>query len=195
MVEACGRGIRSGVELLAALEEGCRELVASRDGERVEIRVPDLRPGELLLGAEFGALPIYYRRPPAGVGISLTGEWLRGFFRSLGETARLIATRPREAGEAISGPVWIAGVLGLGLRAGGLWALLIIALISLNLGIFNLIPFPALDGSRILFALVELIARRPVPRKVEAAIHTAGFLILLALLFLITFRDIARLIG
>jgi regulator of sigma E protease len=71
----------------------------------------------------------------------------------------------------------------------------IIALISLNLAFFNLIPFPALDGSRILFSLVELIIRRPIPRKVEAAIHAVGFLILLGLLFLITLKDIVRLFG
>jgi regulator of sigma E protease len=52
-----------------------------------------------------------------------------------------------------------------------------------------------LDGSRILFSLVELIIRRPIPRKVEAAIHTVGFLILLGLLFLITLKDILRLFG
>jgi regulator of sigma E protease len=71
----------------------------------------------------------------------------------------------------------------------------IIALISLNLAFFNLIPFPALDGSRILFSLVELIIRKPIPRKVEAAIHAVGFLILLGLLFLITLKDILRLFG
>jgi regulator of sigma E protease len=71
----------------------------------------------------------------------------------------------------------------------------IIALISLNLAFFNLIPFPALDGSRILFSLVELIIRKPIPRKVEAAIHAVGFLILLGLLFLITLKDIVRLFG
>jgi len=65
----------------------------------------------------------------------------------------------------------------------------------LNLALFNLIPFPALDGSRILFALVELVFRRPIPRKVEAAIHAVGFLILLGLLLLITMKDIMRLFG
>jgi regulator of sigma E protease len=95
----------------------------------------------------------------------------------------------------VSGPVGIAGAIGLGVQAGGVWVMFIIALISLNLALFNLIPFPALDGSRILFALVELVTRRPIPRKVEAAIHTIGFLFLLGLLLIITMKDIVRLFG
>ena len=60
----------------------------------------------------------------------------------------------------------------------------------MNLGIFNLLPFPALDGGRLLFQLIELIFRRPVNRKVEGYIHTVGLLLLLALMVFVTGKDI-----
>lgn len=60
----------------------------------------------------------------------------------------------------------------------------------MNLGIFNLLPFPALDGGRLLFQLIEFIFRRPVNRKVEGYIHTVGLLLLLALMVFVTGKDI-----
>ena len=68
----------------------------------------------------------------------------------------------------------------------------IIALITINLGLFNLLPIPALDGGRILFVLISMIIRRDVPEKVETAFHTIGMLLLLALMLFITFNDVGR---
>ena len=62
------------------------------------------------------------------------------------------------------------------------------------LGLFNLLPIPALDGSRLMFLAVELISRRKVNRKIEHWIHFSGFVMLLGLMIVITFGDIARLI-
>ena len=66
----------------------------------------------------------------------------------------------------------------------------IIFLISLNLGIMNLLPIPALDGGRLFFQLIELIFRKPVPLKYEGMIHTVGLLLLLLLMAVVTFKDI-----
>ena len=63
-------------------------------------------------------------------------------------------------------------------------------MISINLGVFNLLPLPALDGGRILFTLIELIFRKPVSRKVESVIHTVGFILLIGLTILIFAKDI-----
>ena len=70
----------------------------------------------------------------------------------------------------------------------------IMALISINLGLFNLFPIPALDGGRLLFILIEMVIRRPIPQKYESAIHTAGFIILIAFMILIAAKDIWTLI-
>ncbi|KAF0161407.1 MAG: membrane-associated zinc metalloprotease [Caulobacteraceae bacterium] len=65
-----------------------------------------------------------------------------------------------------------------------------IALISIALGFFNLLPIPALDGGRLLFLAFEVVTRRRPNEKVEAMIHTVGLILLLGLLVLVTFRDI-----
>ena len=70
----------------------------------------------------------------------------------------------------------------------------ILAFITVNIGIVNLLPLPALDGGRLLFIGIELIFRRPVPKKFEAIVHAAGLILLLGLMALITFNDIANLI-
>lgn len=69
-----------------------------------------------------------------------------------------------------------------------------IILISVNLGIVNLLPLPALDGGRILFLVFELIFRRPVPAKYEGLVHTVGFALLIGLMLVVTFNDIVRLV-
>ena len=63
-------------------------------------------------------------------------------------------------------------------------------MLSANLGVMNLLPIPALDGGRILFLLIELIRRKPVSKKIEAAIHFTGIILLFSLMILITFKDI-----
>ena len=68
-----------------------------------------------------------------------------------------------------------------------------IILISANLGVMNLLPLPALDGGRLLFLLVELITRKPIPKEKEALVHAIGFVLLLVLMVVITFKDIRNL--
>ncbi len=71
----------------------------------------------------------------------------------------------------------------------------VMALITVNLGLFNLLPIPALDGGRLLFIFVEMIRRKPVPAKYESVIHFVGLMLLFALMIFVTFNDIVRLIG
>jgi len=58
--------------------------------------------------------------------------------------------------------------------------------------VINILPFPALDGGRILFLIIEKIKGKPVKRETEAIIHNVGFMILIALILLVTYKDIAR---
>lgn len=91
---------------------------------------------------------------------------------------------------AMSGPVGMTKVIG-SVAKQNLSALLpIMALISINLGIFNLLPIPALDGGRILFILIEMILRKPVPQKYESIVHAVGFIILIAFMIFISAKDI-----
>lgn len=72
---------------------------------------------------------------------------------------------------------------------------MIMALITINIGLFNLLPIPALDGGRFFFMLVELIFRKPIPAKYENYIHAAGMILLLAFMVIISASDIWRLIS
>lgn len=71
--------------------------------------------------------------------------------------------------------------------------LMLVVLISVNVGLFNLLPVPALDGGRLLFLLIELVFRKPVPPKYEGMIHAIGLLLLFGLIILVTFSDILKL--
>lgn len=68
--------------------------------------------------------------------------------------------------------------------------LMIMALISINIGVFNLLPIPALDGGRLFFMFIELIIRRPIPQKFEKWVHVVGLVILLGFMAIISFKDI-----
>lgn len=95
--------------------------------------------------------------------------------------------------EGVAGPVGIAKMT-YGFMQNGVMALLqFAALLSISLGVLNIMPFPALDGGRFLFILFEVIARRRPNAKWEAAIHGIGFVFLMALILLVTWNDIAGL--
>lgn len=93
----------------------------------------------------------------------------------------------------ISGPVGIAVLTNQAATLGFIYLLELVAMISLNLAVLNLIPFPALDGGRLLFLGLEKIKGRKVNPKIENAIHSVGIVLLLALVILITYRDIIKL--
>lgn len=95
---------------------------------------------------------------------------------------------------AVSGPVGVTTAIGNAAKQGltNIWP--IMALITINLGIFNLLPIPALDGGRLLFILFEMIFRKPVPQKFEGIVHTVGFVLLFGFMILVTFKDILKLI-
>ncbi len=96
----------------------------------------------------------------------------------------------------LRGPVGIAEMSGDFARAGLSPFLEFAAMISINLGIINLFPLPALDGGRLTFVLIELVRRgkRISPRK-EWLIHTTGFFLLIAAILAVTFQDILRIVG
>ena len=95
---------------------------------------------------------------------------------------------------AMSGPVGVTAVIGSAAKQSLKNILPIAALITINLGIFNLLPIPALDGGRLLFILIEMLTRKKVPEKYESVVHTVGFVILIAFMLLITAKDIWSLI-
>lgn len=96
--------------------------------------------------------------------------------------------------EAVSGPVGVTSTITTVAKQSTVSLLYLCSIIAMNLGIFNLLPVPALDGGRLFFQLIELIFRRPVNRKIEGYIHFIGIVVLLSFMVLITFKDILKLI-
>lgn len=120
------------------------------------------------------------------------------FFRSVSTVKMVIDSfidllKGRYGIEAMSGPVGITQTIGDFAARGLNYFLHIFVIITINLGVFNLFPIPALDGGRILFLLIEAIIGRPLNRKVEGYIHFAGLVLMLGLALLVTFNDILRL--
>ncbi len=95
---------------------------------------------------------------------------------------------------AISGPVGVTAAIGGAAKQNIFNVIPIMALITINLGIFNLLPIPALDGGRLVFIIYEMIFKKPVPQKREALVHTIGIIILFGFMIFITFKDILKLI-
>ena len=95
--------------------------------------------------------------------------------------------------EGITGLVGIAQLTYASVQQGFMVYLRLVALLSLSLAVLNILPFPALDGGRLLFVFAELIRRRPVNRRFELTVNAIGFFFLLSVIFIITFYDIVRL--
>ncbi len=94
----------------------------------------------------------------------------------------------------VGGPVGVADLMANAARHGWRQFLFWSALISINVGVINLLPVPALDGSRLVFIAIAGIRRRPIDKRKEAIVHLVGFALLLLLLVLVTLKDIVRLI-
>lgn len=95
---------------------------------------------------------------------------------------------------SLTGPVGIVGIVGDAANFGFIYLLSFTALISINLAVINLIPFPALDGGRLLFLLIEKIKGSPIKSKVATWTNTIGFSLLMLLMVIITYHDIVKLL-
>lgn len=95
--------------------------------------------------------------------------------------------------EAVSGPVGVAGAVSDAAKSGLGDFLYLVVVIAMNLGVFNLLPLPALDGGRLLFQAIELVFRKPVKPEVEGYVHFVGIILLLLLMVAVTFKDIIKL--
>jgi regulator of sigma E protease len=99
----------------------------------------------------------------------------------------------KEVLNQVAGPVGIATIVSNTAQSGFIFILQLIALLSINLALINIIPFPALDGGRLLFLLIEFIKGKPISQKTTNLANNIGFSILIILMLIITYRDILRL--
>ncbi|MEK7176063.1 MAG: M50 family metallopeptidase [Patescibacteria group bacterium] len=146
-------------------------------------------------------------RPALGISMETIGIVKLPFYKAFWEglkttasltlvTAKAIITLLSQAVlgradlTAVAGPVGIVGMVGDIRELGIAYLITFTALLSINLSIINLMPFPALDGGRLLFVGIEAIIRRPIPSRFFNALNTAGFALLIFLMILITIHDV-----
>ncbi|MBM7558849.1 M50 family metallopeptidase [Marinitoga litoralis] len=132
-----------------------------------------------------------YWKPKGLEIITVSIQWANTLLKAMIDSIGQLFTGKTKTTEVL-GPVGIAGVVGRAAKAGPEALISLIALITLNLGIVNLLPIPALDGGRIVFSLYEMITGKRTNPKVEATIHTIGFLLLMGLFIYFTYNDILR---
>lgn len=92
--------------------------------------------------------------------------------------------------EQVSGPIGVTGAITNAAKTSTYSLFYLVVVISMNLGIFNLLPIPALDGCSLLLLLIEMIARKPIPQKIEYGIKAIGFILLMGFAVIISFKDI-----
>lgn len=95
----------------------------------------------------------------------------------------------------VSGPIGVGEAIGEATKIGITPLLTLTVLLAMNLGIFNLLPIPALDGGRLVFLIIEAIRRKPLPKDVEATVNGVGMLVLLGIVAIVAFKDVFMIFG
>lgn len=121
----------------------------------------------------------------------------QSFFGSLSTirvlwTSLLNTVKGEYGTDAISGPVGVIGEVKETVSVGWDAFLFLVVMLTMNIGMVNLMPLPALDGGRLFFMLIELIRRKPINPKYEGYVHAAGLVLLMGLMIFITYNDIVR---
>jgi len=173
------------------------KLVVERSGEK-ETKTVTLRkeakPEEGYLGVEIQEVITKVQYPwwqAPFVGFYFAGKMVVVTGQLLYETLKNLIVA-RQVPQDIAGPIGIFMIVGQAIPRGISYLLQLTALISVNLAVINILPFPALDGGRLLFVAIEKIRGRKVAAQVEAVVHNIGFILLMVLVALITFYDILR---
>lgn len=179
--------MRNGVEPL--------DITVRRDGEIVEIKDVQF-PTIIEQGIQFGMTDFIVLAEEKTVGNVIE----QSFYRSI-STVKMIwqslidLITGRYGLEQMSGPVGVTAVVSEAAKSSFTDYLYLVVVITINLGIFNLLPLPALDGGRLIFQIVELIRRRPVKPEFEGYVHFIGIVLLMLLMVVITFKDVMNLFG
>ena len=198
---------KDGVILETKTTEEVQKFTSENKGQTLTIII---RNGRELVRKEIQAR---LNPPPGegsmGIAMALTGvvsyPWYEAVWRGANDTLILttntaygyyvlfktLVTDGRLIGE-VSGPVGIASVTGQAARVGFSYLMQFVALISVNLAVLNIIPFPALDGGRAAMLLVEKVKGKPIDKKIEAALNGIGFALLITLMIYVTIKDITK---
>lgn len=206
IVEVDGYAIYTDRDLnfaLALADPDAISMVVNREGQRIDLGTFALHSQTLEDGTRMVSLDFYVepeevtflglaRRSVSDTFsmVRMVVETLKGFFTGrfgLNDVAGPIGTAQAITQAASAG-------LAQGFGQAVLNVVLIMVMITVNLGVVNLLPLPALDGGRLLFLIWEGVTRRPVPAKYEGYVHAVGFVLILGLMVVIAFNDILRIV-
>ncbi len=168
------------------------DIVVRRNGEIVTVEDVTF-PTTTIEGVLFG-LPDFYVEADSK---NFVGIVKHTFYRSI-STVKMIweslvdLITGRYGIGAVSGPVGVATAVSDAAKSGINSVVNLVVIIAMNLGVFNLLPLPALDGGRLLFQVIELVRRKPLKPEFEGYVHFVGIVILMALMVAITFKDIIK---
>lgn len=213
---ALAAGLSSGDEILAINGQATANLpdlqeqisrypgqeikaLVSRNGEKLELtitpRLMKLEQGAEKISLGVGLVNVGTIKLPAHLAIAkgavTTGLYLKRIVFAFGSIFKNVFTG-LGLGNNIGGPVAIAVVTGGAVKEGLSQVAILTAILSLNLALINILPFPALDGGRLIFILIEKLRGRPSRREVEAWFHRVGFALLMLFAVFITYRDLLR---
>lgn len=162
--------------------------VVERAGKRLELTItPKDQAGRGVIGVVAKTARIYQ---PMSVGKALRASVVFPYQLTVSQLKELGSRIRQGSSEGVSGPVGIGKLVAQQAGQGWVEYLSVLMLLSVALGMFNLLPFPALDGGRLMFLGYELLTRRRPNERFEAVVHTVGIVILIGLLVLITIRDV-----
>lgn len=191
-----GRPMRGGEEVIDTIHSRPDQellLTVERDGGRFDVRVRSrLDPQQKIGLIGFRPEVIRERMGPGRAPVWALGqvaETVEVIFATLVGLLR----EGRGIFDQLAGPVGAVRFLGEAGAAGAEIFLYTAAALSIMIGVFNLLPLPALDGGRLLFLIVEAVRRRPVDPRREGYVHLVGFALLILLLLTLTVRDIGNL--
>ena len=167
------------------------DLTVIRDGEKIVLEDVSFPSIEVMEGVYMGNMDFKVYRDEVNFGNVVK----HAFFRSVSMVKMIVDSivdlvRGRYGADALSGPVGVSEAVGQATKNGFYSVLYLFAFITINLGVFNLIPFPALDGGRVIFLAYEGIFRKPVKKEVEQAINTVGLMLLMGVAVLVMIKDI-----
>ena len=189
IIQINGKKVKSRQDMSKALllNDGQEvEIIVMRNGEKQTYRViPVDYDGVYILGLEMTKKD----NPTVMERVSYAGNETSEFFTSIGESLKMLVTG-RVGMDQMTGPVGISKMV---VETNGLYNFVyLLALVSLSLGVTNLLPIPALDGGRLLILVVEGIRRKPLPEEMEYRLISLGFTFIILLSLYVTYNDIFR---
>lgn len=179
--------------LMSRDEDGIYDLLVKRNNQLVE-----LKDVKFASEQKEGITVIHYDFTLYGVKKNIGSVIKGGFLESVSTTRYIWLTlfdliTGRYGLSQLAGPVGAVGVIAEVASQNFSSALMLLAFLSINVGVMNLLPIPALDGGRLFFLIIEAIIRRPLLPKYEKYIHAIGLILLFAFMIFITFNDIFNL--